>query len=83
MVVANFSHEPSAIYRIGFPREGLWTLRLNTDWTGYSEDFGGFESHDVEAEAMECDGMPWSAEIAIGPYSALIFSQDDGAKRAA
>ncbi len=35
VVVANFSHRSSEIYRIGFPAPGLWRLRLNTDWTGY------------------------------------------------
>ena len=77
VVVANFSHEARGVYRIGFPREGLWKLRLNTDWSGYSEDFGGSASQDVQTEEVECDGMPWSAEVSVGPYSAVIFSQDD------
>jgi 1,4-alpha-glucan branching enzyme len=76
VIVANFAHEPRGPYRIGFPRPGLWRLRLNTDWDGYSPDFHGFESHDVEATEAECDGSPWSAEVAVGPYSAVIFSQD-------
>ena len=76
IVVANFHAEPREVYRVGFPREGIWILRLNTDWSGYSEDFDGFESKGVEAEAVACDGMVWSAEIAVGPYSALVFSQD-------
>jgi 1,4-alpha-glucan branching enzyme len=76
VVVASFSHEARERYRIGFPREGLWKLRLNTDWNGYSDDFGSFASHDVTAEAGESDGLPWSAEIAVGAYSTLIFSQE-------
>jgi 1,4-alpha-glucan branching enzyme len=76
VVVANFSHQPREVYRIGFPQEGIWKLRLNTDWSGYSDDFDGFSSHEIVAEAGDCDGLAWSAEIAIGPYSALIFSQD-------
>ena len=84
VVVANFSHEARGVYRIGFPREGLWKLRLNTDWSGYSEDFGGLESQGCRGgSGQECDGMPWSAEVAVGPYGALIFSQDDGGKPAA
>ena len=84
VVVANFRHERTRrLSRSGFPREGPWKLRLNTDWSGYSEDFGGFESHDVEAEAVESDGLPYSAEVAVGPYSALIFSQDGGGNPAA
>ena len=76
VVVANFSHAARETYRIGFPRPGHWRLRLNTDWSGYSEDFTGQPSGDVEATEQECDGHPWSAEIAVGTYSVLIFSQD-------
>lgn len=76
VVVANFSHEPREVYRIGFPKPGLWKLRLNSDWAGYSEDFADFPSHDVEAVEQDCDGMKWSAEISVGGYTALIFSQD-------
>jgi 1,4-alpha-glucan branching enzyme len=76
VVLANFNHEPREVYRIGFPRPGLWKLRLNTDWSGYSEDFDGSESLHVETEEAECDGMRWSAEVSVGPYSALIFSQE-------
>jgi 1,4-alpha-glucan branching enzyme len=76
VVVANFSHEPREVYRIGFPRPGLWKLRLNSDWAGYSEDFADFPSHDVEAVEQDCDGMKWSAEISVGGYTALVFSQD-------
>ncbi len=76
VVVANFSAEARGVYRIGFPRPGRWVLRLNTDWTGYSEDFADAGSFDVDAGEAECDGMAWSAEVAVGPYSALVYSQD-------
>ncbi len=76
VVAANFAHEPRGVYRIGFPRPGLWRLRFNSDWAGYSEEFGDFPSQDVEAAEQECDGMAWSAEISIGGYTLLIFSQD-------
>lgn len=78
VVVANFHRDARDPYRIGFPQPGLWKLRLNTDWTGYSKDFTGLASGDVEAVAAECDGLPWSAEVALAPWSALIFSQDRG-----
>jgi 1,4-alpha-glucan branching enzyme len=78
VLLANFSHLPREVYRTGFPRPGLWRLRLNTDWTGYSDDFGNFPSTDVEAVEAECDGMKWSAEAGIAPYSLLVFSQDPG-----
>lgn len=77
VVVGNFAHQARPVYRIGLPRPGLWRLRLNTDWRGYSDDFGNFESRDVEAVEGECDGLAWSADVAVGPYSALVFSQDE------
>ena len=77
VVVANFFHEPQQGYVIGFPAEGVWRLRLNTDWQGYSEDFSNCTSNDVLAEAGVCDGLPFHGTISIGPYSVLIFSQDN------
>jgi 1,4-alpha-glucan branching enzyme len=75
VVVANFFHEPQDDYIIGFPSEGTWKLRFNSDWQGYNDDFANHPSTDVSAESGECDGLPWHAAISIGPYSALIFSQ--------
>jgi 1,4-alpha-glucan branching enzyme len=75
IVVANFHREPREDYMIGFPAKGAWKLRLNSDWTGYSEQFTGFPSGDVAAEPGEYDGFPFKATIAIGPYSVLIYSQ--------
>lgn len=76
VVVANFFHEAQEKYVIGFPADGVWRLRLNSDWQGYSEDFGNYSSTDVVAEAGGSDGLPSSGTISIGPYSVLIFSQD-------
>jgi len=75
VVVANFLHEPQDGYRIGFPAAGTWKLRFNSDWQGYSDDFQDHPSSDVDAEPGDCDGLPFHAELAIGPYSVLIFSQ--------
>lgn len=78
IVVANFSHQAYENYSVGFPREGLWKLRLNSDWKGYSDAFGDFSSADVVAEASEYDGYPWRAAVRIAGYSVLMFSQDTG-----
>lgn len=75
VVVANFLHEPQDGYRIGFPAAGTWKLRFNSDWQGYNDDFQDHPSCDVDAEAGDYDGLPFHAELAIGPYSVLIFSQ--------
>ena len=76
VVAANFANRSHESYRIGLPREGLWKLRLNSDWQGYSDDFGNLASGDVTAAPGELDGCPCHGEISIAPYSVLIFSQD-------
>jgi 1,4-alpha-glucan branching enzyme len=76
VVVANFANQTYQTYRIGLPREGLWKLRLNGDWQGYSDDFGDLTSGDVAAAPGEFDGCPYHGEINIAPYSVLILSQD-------
>jgi len=75
VVVANFYHEPQDGYVIGFPADGNWKLRLNSDWQGYSDDFQGHPSTGVSAEPGETDGLPFYAALSIGPYSVLVFSQ--------
>lgn len=76
LVVANFSADRRENYRVGFPAEGYWKLRLNSDWEGYSTAFTGTSGGDVTAHADNYDNLPASAEVSIGPYSVLIFSQD-------
>lgn len=76
VVVLNFSANEKAVYRIGFPSEGMWKVRFNSDWQGYNEEFGNYESYDVEAQHHPCDGFEFSAEVSIAPYTALILSQD-------
>jgi len=75
VVVASFFHEAQTGHVIGFPAAGIWKLRFNSDWQGYSDDFGNHPSTDALAEPGARDGLPCQAAIAIGPYSVLIFSQ--------
>jgi 1,4-alpha-glucan branching enzyme len=78
VVVANFANRARDRYAVGFPRGGRWRLRFNGDWRGYGDDFGGQPSGDVEAQAGSYDGCDFRADLSIGPYTALIFSQDRG-----
>ncbi|MCK8497435.1 alpha-amylase family glycosyl hydrolase [Myxococcus fulvus] len=75
IVVANFSSTTFNSYNIGFPRTGTWYLRFNSDWNGYSGDFGNTPSANTTAYSGGKDGMGNNASFAIGPYSLLIFSQ--------
>jgi 1,4-alpha-glucan branching enzyme len=75
VVVANFFHEPQDGYVIGFPVEGTWQLRFNSDWRGYSDDFQNHPSTGVVTEPGECDGFPFHGTLSVGPYSVMILSQ--------
>jgi 1,4-alpha-glucan branching enzyme len=76
VVVANFGNRAWDDYRVGFPRGGEWKVRFNSDWNGYSPDFGSHPSWHTHAEEVPRDGMPFSAGVGIGPYTAVILSQD-------
>jgi 1,4-alpha-glucan branching enzyme len=76
VVVANFSTEPVEGYWIGFPDEGKWVVRFNSDSKIYDGEFGDLGSTAVGAEKGEQDGLPARGQVSIGGYSALILSQE-------
>lgn len=69
LVVINFTMEHYLSYEIGFPRNGIWKLRFNSSWSGYSSDFKNVDVPDVVVD----NG---SGVIVLPPACALIFSQD-------
>jgi 1,4-alpha-glucan branching enzyme len=77
IVVANFANRGYANYTLGFPRGGSWKMRFNSDWDGYSEDFGNHFSYDTMAFDGAMDNMPCHANVGLGPYTAIILSQDN------
>lgn len=76
VVVTNFSAQPKEGYVIGMPTEGVWKARFNSDWTGYDGEYSDIGQAEILAEAGEYDGQPAHAKLNIGPYSAIILSQD-------
>ncbi len=79
IVVANFSHKPLVDYTVGFPHAGLWRVRFNSDFSRYDHEFGDQVCADVaveEGDGGETAVMPYTANITLGAYSLLIFSQD-------
>jgi len=54
---------------VPFPEAGVWRLRFNSDRLMYDPGFNGTPDMDVLAAV---DGQ---ALLTIGPYAALIFSQ--------
>ncbi len=78
VVVANFANTSYNSYTVGFPKEGAWYVRFNSDWDGYSDDFGNQPGYDATAEPAAggaIDGLPFTGNIGVGPYSAIILSQ--------
>ncbi len=78
LVVASFSNAERRDYRIGVPAGGLWKVRLHSDEKQYGKGFGKVSCPDAAADAEGYDGMTHSLRVALGPYSLLILSQDQG-----
>ncbi|HAB16115.1 MAG TPA: 1,4-alpha-glucan branching protein [Verrucomicrobiales bacterium] len=76
IVVANFGDRTYDSYTLGFPRPGAWRVRFNSDWQGYSGDFGNCPGYDTVAGEGSWDGLPYHGNVGLGPYSVLILSQD-------
>jgi len=76
VVVVNLSARGYDSYTIGFPRSGIWKVRLNSDWNGYSPDFGNHLCYDTTAQPGSLDGMPCNGNVGLGAYTIAIFSQD-------
>ena len=77
VVVLNFADRTYSGYSIGLPRGGLWKVRFNSDWNGYSRDYGNAASDDAFGDGPVLHGLPVSARVGLGPYSAVVLSQDD------
>jgi 1,4-alpha-glucan branching enzyme len=75
IIVANFSNQGFSSYNLGFPRAGTWYVRFNSDWNGYSSDFGNWNSYNTTANPGAKDGMGFNGNVGIGPYSLIILSQ--------
>jgi 1,4-alpha-glucan branching enzyme len=76
VIVANFANHSYDSYTVGLPRLGEWRVRFNSDWQGYSADFGNQLGHEIVAGGGPSDGMPFQANVGLGPYSVLILSQE-------
>ena len=76
VVALNFANRVYTSYTIGLPRAGQWRIRFNSDWAGYDPSFGSWLGYDTETYEDGTDSMPVAANIGIGPYTALILSQD-------
>ncbi|HEV2675624.1 MAG TPA: 1,4-alpha-glucan branching protein GlgB [Aliidongia sp.] len=75
LVLCNFTPQPRYGYRVGVPREGRWTERLNTDSGLYGgSDLGN--AGGVEAEAMPWHGYPYSVLVTLPPLATVILTAE-------
>ena len=77
VVVVNMTNQNRDGYVIGFPRAGLWKTRFNSDSYRYDPNFANHPAPDTEAHEEKTDGLLCSGKISIGPYTVVIFSQDE------
>jgi 1,4-alpha-glucan branching enzyme len=77
VVVVNLMNQNCDGYVIGFPREGVWKTRFNSDSYNYGANFANHSTPDVTVRVGTIDGLPCSGEISVGPYTVVIFSQDE------
>ena len=54
VVIANFANRGYYSYSVGLPRAGLWRVRFNGDWRGYSSAFTNFASYDLQTSVKAC-----------------------------
>jgi 1,4-alpha-glucan branching enzyme len=75
-VISNFTPVPWSRYRIGLPREGVWTELLNTDAACYGGSGVGNLGR-VVAEPVPHRGFPASAELTLPPLGTLFLLAPD------
>jgi 1,4-alpha-glucan branching enzyme len=76
LVVANFSTQPQLEYSIGFPADGEWVVRFNSDSMYYDGEFHDQGPANVLAKGPGQDGLPSKGTLTIAPYSTLVLSQN-------
>ena len=76
VVIVNFSTSLLQDYTIGFPADGEWAVRFNSDSKFYDKEFTGSGPVAVAASGPGLDGQPFQGVLTIAPYSVLILSQE-------
>lgn len=76
VVVMNLTAAHHDCYEIALPAGGEWRVRFNSDWKGYSEDFG--DAYLVEVDGREGEtGTPFPVGgFPLPPYALVVLSQD-------
>jgi 1,4-alpha-glucan branching enzyme len=73
VVVCNFTPTVRHSYRVGVPRGGLYTERLNSDSQAYGGSNVG-NAGAVMAAAIPCHGRPFSLDLTLPPLATLVLA---------
>jgi 1,4-alpha-glucan branching enzyme len=76
VVVCNLTPLPRRDYRIGVPRPGRWTERINTDAAIYGGSGVG-NAGASRAESHPMHGHAYSLRLSLPPLGVLIFTPED------
>ena len=69
LVLMNLSTERKSAVPIPVPQIGKWKLQFNSDWKGYSEEFGDFSSEPF----VQCQAIGELLQFDIAPYSVQVL----------
>ncbi len=72
LIVLNFTPVPRHHYKVGVPKEGLWTKLLNSDdeWFGGT---GNFNKEEIPTQGEEWNGRPFLLDLELPPLSILVL----------
>ena len=77
LVVCNFTPAVHQHYRVGVPRAGSWTERLNTDSAHYGGSNVGQPLGAVRAEALPAHGRLQSITLTLPPLATVFLEWTD------
>ena len=79
VVVANFANRTVRDYRVGFPCEGVWRVRMDSDRRIYGVGGGQYRRPDVVASPVADKdrslGLDFEGFLVLAPYALVILSQ--------
>ncbi|WP_276166088.1 alpha-amylase family glycosyl hydrolase [Zobellia alginiliquefaciens] len=75
LVILNFGNTKFEEYGIGIKKDADWKLRFNSTWKGYDEDFSAIKVEDMEKIEESTDKKPFTGQVTIPAYAALIYSK--------
>jgi len=70
IVIVNFSDQIFTDYKLYVPVAGMWHVRFNSSWKGYSPDF-----HETKTSTVTTDENS-QISVELADYNVLILSQD-------